>query len=73
MVKKEKKQPLLTLDGKEYFKEDLDDRQMLMVNHLFDLEKKTASMKFNLEQMEVGKNAFLQQLKESLNEKPEEK
>tara|TARA_A100001515_G_C4552032_1_gene203768 strand:- start:581 stop:802 length:222 start_codon:yes stop_codon:yes gene_type:complete len=73
MVKKEKKQPLLTLDGKEYFKEDLDDRQMLMVNHLFDLEKKTASMKFNLEQMEVGKNAFLQQLKASLNEKPEEK
>ena len=48
MVKKEKKQPLLTLDDKEYFKEDLDDRQMLMVNHLFDLEKKTASMKFNL-------------------------
>jgi hypothetical protein len=73
MVKKEKKQPLLTLDDKEYFKEDLDDRQMLMVNHLFDLEKKTASMKFNLEQMEVGKNAFLQQLKASLNEKPKEK
>ena len=73
MVKKEKKQPLLTLDDKKYFNEDLNDRQLLMVNHLLDLEKKTASMKFNLEQMEVGKNAFLQQLKTSLNEKPEEK
>jgi len=37
-----------------------------MVNHLIDLDRKIGSSQFNLDQLQVGKQAFLSMLKESL-------
>jgi hypothetical protein len=42
-----------------------------MVNHISDLDRKIASSQFNLDQLNVGKNAFVQMLKQSLEAKPE--
>jgi hypothetical protein len=62
---KEKKTPI-EIDGKEYFFEDLKDEQKALVNHIADLDRKIINSKFNLEQLEFGKNAFVDALKKTL-------
>jgi hypothetical protein len=62
---KEKKTPI-EIDGKEYFFEDLKDEQKALVNHIADLDRKILNSKFNLEQLEFGKNAFVDALKKTL-------
>jgi restriction endonuclease S subunit len=42
--------------------------QQQMVNHLIDLDRKIGSTQFNLEQMSIGKQAFIDMLKKSLAE-----
>ena len=62
---KEKKTPI-EIDEKEYFFEDLTDEQKALVNHIADLDRKIVNSKFNLEQLEFGKNAFVDALKKTL-------
>jgi hypothetical protein len=62
---KEKKTPI-EIDGNEYFFEDLKDEQKALVNHIADLDRKIVNSKFNLEQLEFGKNAFVDALKKTL-------
>lgn len=61
----DKKNPV-SIDGVEYMFEDMADDQKQMVNHLIDLDRKIGSAQFNLDQLNVGKQAFLTMLKESL-------
>ena len=73
MAKKEKKEPQkLNLFDKEYLLDDLTDEQKAMVNHIADLENKISGTAFNLDQLNVGKEAFINRLKESLKEPKEE-
>jgi hypothetical protein len=65
MGKDTKKSPVV-IDDVEYFFEDMDDSQKQMVNHLVDLDRKIGSTQFSLDQLNVGKQAFLTMLKESL-------
>jgi len=44
----------------------------MMVNHIADLERKIGSTKFNLDQLNVGRTAFLQMLEGSLEEEQQE-
>lgn len=67
---KEKKTPVI-IDDVEYEFEDMADNQKAMVNHLLDLDRKIGSAQFNLDQLNVGKQAFLSMLRESLAEKKE--
>ena len=41
--------------------------QKTLVNHSVDLSRKIDSMKFNLDQLNVGKDTFVRLLEESLN------
>ena len=66
MAKKEKEQPVINLDGKEYIIEDLTDEQKMMVNHINDIQNKQASNGFIADQLRVGHDAFVNMLKESL-------
>ena len=69
MAKKEKNEPQkLNLFDKEYLLDDLTDEQKAMVNHIADLENKISGTAFNLDQLNVGKEAFINRLKESLEE-----
>ena len=68
---KNEKTPIV-LDDVEYFYEDLTDPQKMMVNHIQDLDRKIGSSQFNLDQLNVGKAAFIKLLKEALEAKPEE-
>ena len=56
----------VTIDDVEYAFEDMKPEQQAMVNHLIDLDRKIGSTQFNLAQLEVGKQAFLTMLRESL-------
>ena len=56
----------VTIDDVEYAFEDMTPEQQSMVNHLIDLDRKIGSTQFNLDQLNVGKQAFLTMLRESL-------
>ena len=56
----------VTIDDVEYAFEDMKPEQQSMVNHLIDLDRKIGSTQFNLDQLNVGKQAFLTMLRESL-------
>ena len=59
----------VTIDDVEYAFEDMTTEQQSMVNHLIDLDRKIGSSQFNLDQLNVGKQAFLTMLRESLKVK----
>lgn len=66
----DKKTPI-TINGKEYLFEDLEDNQKALFNHCVDLERKIGSAQFNLDQLQVGKQAFLNMLEQALAHEPE--
>ena len=57
----------VTIDDVDYAFEDMTPEQQAMVNHLVDLDRKIGSSQFNLDQLNVGKQAFLSMLRESLS------
>ena len=71
MAKKEKEKPVLNFDGKKYIIEDMTDEQRILANQTADLENKISSMRFNLEQLTVGHEAFVSKLRDAFAE-PEE-
>ena len=72
MAKEKKEKPVLNLDGKEYFIEDMTDEQKMMVNHINDIQNKQASNSFVADQLRVGREAFINMLKKSLEEVKED-
>jgi len=67
-----KKPQIVTIDGAEYDVNDFNENQLLLLNHTADLDRKIASTQFQLQQLNVGKDAFLTMLKEALKEQPAE-
>jgi hypothetical protein len=67
----EKQAKPLVIDGIEYDTNDFTDEQVALTNHCLDLDRKLASTQFQAQQLQVGKDAFLKLLKDSL-EKPKE-
>jgi hypothetical protein len=67
-----KKTPVV-IDDVEYNFEDMTDEQKTLVNHVADLDRKIASSKFNLDQLSIGRDAFVSLLKQALEPKEEDK
>jgi hypothetical protein len=72
MAKDKKEKPVLNLDDKEYIIEDMTDEQKMMVNHINDLQNKQNTNQFMADQLSVGKEAFINMLRASLEAEPEE-
>lgn len=68
----ENKKTPITIDNVEYQFEDMTQEQQMLVNHVADLDKKLGSMRFNADQLQVGRNAFMNMLTESLASAKEE-
>ncbi len=68
----ETKKTTITLDNVDYIFEDMTPQQQAMVNHISDLDRKIGTSQFNLDQLNVGKSAFVNLLKESLTAPKEE-
>jgi hypothetical protein len=62
----DKKTTPVTIDNVEYTLEDLTPEQQQLFSHCVDLDRKIGSAQFSLDQLNVGKNAFFNMLKESL-------
>jgi hypothetical protein len=60
------KKPAIVIDEVEYLIDEMTNEQQMMVNHIDDLSRKMASSQFNLDQLNVGKQAFVNMLKQSL-------
>ena len=56
----------LTIDGVEYQLEDMTQEQQVLVNHVADLDRKLSSARFNVDQLQVGRDAFFAMLKSKL-------
>ena len=56
----------IKIDDVDYQYEDMTQDQQTMVNHIADLDKKLNGIKFNADQLQVGKDAFVNMLKTSL-------
>ena len=67
----DKKTPIV-IDDVEYAYEDLTLEQQALFNHCIDLDRKINSAQFNLDQLNVGKNAFITLLKEALHKPTDE-
>ena len=67
----EKKTQVITIDEVEYNVEDFTDEQRVLINHVMDLDRKISSTTFNLDQLNVGRGAFMNALKDTLTPDPE--
>lgn len=64
--KQKEKKPTLELNGVEHDIESMTDEQKTMINHIADLDKKISSVEFNLDQLRVGRQAFIKMLEDEL-------
>ncbi len=62
----------IVINDKEYTEDQLTDQQKIMVNHVADLDRKIGTTQFNLDQLGVGKKAFVDMLTSSLEETDKE-
>jgi len=68
----EKKTNTITINDKSYTEDDLNDAQKIMVNHVADLDRKIGSANFNIDQLKMGRMAFMNALTASLSTESEE-
>jgi len=63
---------VITIDDIEYTEDQLSDEAKVCINHIGSLDQKIASAQFNLAQLQVGRKAFMDMLKSSLENTIEE-
>ncbi len=68
----EDKKVIITINEVDYTEDQLTDAQKLMINHINSLQQKINSAEFNLDQLKVGKQAFVDMLTASTEDAPEE-
>ena len=61
-----KTEPKVSIDDVSYMLEDLSDESRVLLDHVTDLDRKIRSASFNVEQLQVGREAFFARLKESV-------
>jgi hypothetical protein len=62
----EKKPNVITINGTDFTEDQLTDEQKMLINHVADLDRKIGSTRFNLDQLQVGRDAFVNMLTASL-------
>ena len=68
----EKKPVTITINDVDYQEDQLTDEQKVLINHVADLDRKIGSTRFNLDQLQVGRDAFMNMLTASLKKETEE-
>jgi len=67
MSDKNKKEPqIVTINDKDYKIDDLSEKQLALVNHVADLDRKIQTSMFNIDQLKGGREYFMKQLEEEL-------
>jgi hypothetical protein len=63
---------LITINEKEYNVDEFTQEQMVALNHINDLGRKLDNARFNVDQLNVGREAFVNMLASSLEGQKEE-
>ena len=64
----DKKANAIMINDKEYSEDQLNDQQRVLIDHVKDLDRKIRSAQFSLDQMTVGREAFVKMLTGSLEQ-----
>lgn len=59
---------MVTIDGKEYDVETLSDEVKYMLKQVQDIDSKLAKARFEIDQLQVGRNAFVQAIAKSVKD-----
>mgnify|MGYP003646975065 CR=1 FL=1 len=73
MAKKQKREPVLTIDNKEYYQEDLSQEQIRIKDHLLDLSRQLERNIFVQESLQVSRDSFVGLFRASLENNEKEK
>ena len=73
MSEENKKEFSIWIDDVEYKEDDFNQEQKVIIAHIQDLNVRSQRVQFDLEQLNVSKQAFVNMLKNSLDKKDEEK
>lgn len=68
----EKKTNVITVNDKEYNIDKMTDNQKVLLSHVNDLDRKIGSTQFNLDQLVIGREAFVERLVNNLENETEE-
>ena len=70
--KTQKEQQTVVINDVEYKPEDLNEEQVMLVNHVADLDRKIQGSMFNLDQLQGGREFFMKKLEEALENQDDE-
>ena len=59
-------QNVITIDGKEYAPEDMNEQQTYLINQIRSCQNKAANIRFELDQVIAAQNAFTNTLIQSM-------
>ena len=62
----EKQPNVISINDKDYTEDQLTSEQKVMINHIADLDRKIRSAQFNLDQLTVGRDAFVRMVSASV-------
>jgi hypothetical protein len=62
----EEEKKTITVNDKTYSVEDLSEQELVMVNHVADLDQKLMSSRFSVDQLQVCRDTFVGMLTNSL-------
>lgn len=65
----EKQPNVISINDKDYTEDQLTSEQKVMINHIADLDRKIRSAQFNLDQLTVGRDAFVRMVSASVEVK----
>ena len=68
----EDKKKTITIGDKDYNVDDLTSTEVALVNHLQDLDQKMGRMRFNLDQLQLGRDKAFEMLVASLEQEEQE-
>tara|TARA_R110000737_G_C14326437_1_gene440623 strand:+ start:108 stop:329 length:222 start_codon:yes stop_codon:yes gene_type:complete len=58
--------PTMTMNDKEYDISGMSDQQKVLLSHVTDLDRKIKSVSFNLDQLRIGRETFVNMLSNAL-------
>ena len=67
----EENNKVITINDVDYTEDQLTDQQKVIINHIGDLDRKIRNTQFSLDQLTVGKEAFVKMLTDSLESEAE--
>ena len=57
---------VITIDGKEYKTEDMDEKQTYLISQIRSCQQKSANIRFELDQVQAAQNVFTNELIKSV-------